>query len=178
MLYDSEGAHESAGSASSEIGGLSMFKKNQDNQSLASSPKIGDVQPIRSRNVSVIGPTLTFRGELSADEDLIIEGMIEGTIAHHDKNITIGKQGRVIADIHANSVIIEGELKGDIHSDGLVSLADGASVTGNIYCARVVMHEGAWFSGKIDMGTMTPARADDEPDGDEEDSGEPEDLTA
>jgi cytoskeletal protein CcmA (bactofilin family) len=104
--------------------------------------------------------------------------MIEGTIAHHNKNITIGKQGRVIADIHANSVVIEGELKGDIHSDGLVSLADGASVTGNIYCARVVMHEGAWFSGKIDMGTMTPARVADETDGDEEDWAEPQDLTA
>ena len=97
-----------------------MFKKNQKDQSLSSQPRIGDVQPIRSRNVSVIGPTLTFRGELSADEDLIIEGMIEGTIAHHDKNITIGKQGRVIADIHANSVIVHGELKGDIHSDGMV----------------------------------------------------------
>jgi len=155
-----------------------MFKKNQDNQSLASAPKIGDVQPIRSRNVSVIGPTLTFRGELSADEDLVIEGMIEGTIAHHNKNITIGKQGRVIADIHANSVVVEGELKGDIHSDGLVSLADGASVTGNIYCARVVMQEGSWFSGKIDMGTMTPARVADETDGDEEDLVEPQDLTA
>jgi len=165
-------------SVSSKVGGLSMFKKNQDNQSLASSPKLGDVQPIRSRNVSVIGPTLTFRGELSADEDLIIEGMIEGTIAHHKKNITIGKQGRVIADIHANSVIVEGELKGDIHCDGLVSLADGASVTGNIYCSRVVMQEGSWFSGKIDMGTMTPAQVADEPDSDEEDSVEPQDLTA
>lgn len=154
-----------------------MFRKNQDDQSLASPPRLGDVQPIRSRNVSVIGPTLTFRGELSADEDLVIEGMIEGTIAHHKKNITIGKQGRVIADIHANSVIVEGDLKGDIHSDGLVSLADGASVTGNIYCARIVMQDGAWFSGKIDMGTITPARVSDEPD-EEEDLDEAEDLTA
>lgn len=155
-----------------------MFKKNQDDQSLASPPRLGDVQPIRSRNVSVIGPTLTIRGELSANEDLVIEGMIEGTIAHHEKNITIGKQGRVIADIHAHSVIVEGELKGDIHSDGLVSLADGASVTGNIYCARIVMQDGAWFSGKIDMGTMTSGRVADEPDDDDEESDEPEDLTA
>jgi len=165
-------------SASSEVGGLSMFKKNQVDQSLASPPRLGDVQPIRSRNVSVIGPTLTFRGELSADEDLVIEGMIEGTIAHHDKNITIGKQGRVIADIHANSVIIEGELRGDIHSDGLVSLADGASVTGNIHCARIVMEDGAWFSGKLDMGAMTPAQIVDEPDDDKEPLDESEELTA
>lgn len=155
-----------------------MFKKSQDDQSLASPPKIGEVQPIRSRNVSVIGPTLTFRGELSADEDLVIEGMIEGTIAHHDKNITIGKQGRVIADIHANSVIVEGELRGDIHSDGLVSLATGASVTGNIYCARIVMQDGAWFNGKLDMGAMMPAQVADEPADDEEQLDEPKDLTA
>ena len=155
-----------------------MFRKSQDDQSLTSPPRIGEVQPIRSRNVSVIGPTLTFRGELSADEDLVIEGMIEGTIAHHEKNITIGKQGRVIADIHANSVIVEGELKGDIHCDGLVSLADGASVTGNIYCSRVVMQDGAWFSGKLDMGTMAPARVADEPGDDEEDFDEPQDISA
>ncbi len=155
-----------------------MFKKNRDEKSFASAPRIGDVQPVRSRNVSVIGPTLTFRGELSADEDLVIEGMIEGTIAHHDKNITIGKNGRVIADIHANSVIVEGELRGDIHCDGLVSLADGSSVTGNIYCARVVMQEGAWFSGKLDMGTIAPVRVADDPEVDKEDLDEPQDLTA
>ncbi len=155
-----------------------MFKKTQDDPALASPPRIGEVQPIRARNVSVIGPTLTFRGELSADEDLVIEGMIEGTIAHHEKNITIGKQGRVIADIHANSVIVEGELRGDIHSDGMVSLANGASVTGNIYCARIVMQEGAWFNGKIDMGAMTPAQVADEPDDDEEQLDELEELTA
>ena len=171
-------AEETSGSASSEIGGFNMFKKSQDDPLLASAPRLGEVQPIRSRNVSVIGPTLTFRGELSADEDLIIEGMIEGTIAHHDKNITIGKQGRVIADIHANSVIVEGELKGDIHSDGMVSLADGGSVTGNIYCARVVMQDGAWFSGKLDMGTTAPSRVADESDDDEEDFDEPQDLSA
>ncbi len=127
--------------------------------------------------MSVFGSSLVFKGDLSADEEILIEGTVEGTIAHHKKNITIGKQGRVIADIHANSVIVEGDLKGDIHSDGLVSLADGASVTGNIYCARIVMQEGAWFSGKIDMGTIMPARVSDEPD-EEEDLDEAEDLTA
>jgi cytoskeletal protein CcmA (bactofilin family) len=89
---------------------------------------------------------------LSADEDLVIEGHIEGTIAHHKKHLTIGKQGRVKADIHASSVIVEGELIGDIHSEGVVSLANGANVKGNIYCGRIVMEDGARFKGKIDMG--------------------------
>jgi cytoskeletal protein CcmA (bactofilin family) len=133
---------------------MAMFKKAEvdDEPDIASSPKIGETRPVRSKNVSVIGPTLVFKGELSADEDLIIEGRIEGTIAHHKKNLTVGKQGRVKADIHASSVIIEGQLVGDIHSDGVVSLAKGADVKGDIFCARIVMQDGARFAGKIDMG--------------------------
>ncbi len=133
---------------------MAMFKKAEadDEPDIASSPKIGETRPVRSKNVSVIGPTLVFKGELSADEDLIIEGRIEGTIAHHKKNLTVGKQGRVKAAIHASSVIIEGKLVGDIHSEGVVSLANGADVTGNIYCRRIVMQNGARFAGKIDMG--------------------------
>ncbi len=133
---------------------MAMFKKadNDNRLDIASPPRIGQTQPIRSKNVYVIGPTLVFKGELSADEDLIIEGRIEGTIAHHKMNLTVGKQGRVKADIDATSVIIEGQLVGDIRSDGIVTLAKGADVEGNIFCARIVMEEGARFTGKIDMG--------------------------
>lgn len=156
-----------------------MFKKSHDGDSAASSPaRLGEVQPIRARNVSVIGPTLAIRGELSADEDLVIDGTIEGTIAHHKKNLTIGKQGKVTADIHASSVIIHGELNGDIHSDGLVSLAEGATVNGNIYCARVVMEDGARFNGKIDMGVPTKLKVADEPEDAGEELPQPENLTA
>jgi hypothetical protein len=89
---------------------MAMFKRADADggPDPASPPKIGEARPIRSKNVSVIGPTLVFKGELSADEDLVIEGDIEGTIAHHKKHLTIGKQGRVKADIHASSVIVEG----------------------------------------------------------------------
>ncbi len=133
---------------------MAIFKKTDDDDEpvVASSPKIGNAQPIRAKNISVIGPTLVFKGELSADEDLVIEGQIEGTIAHHEKHLTVGKQGRVKADIHASSVIILGQLVGDIHSKGIVSLAKGANVIGNIYCGRIIMEDGARFEGKIDMG--------------------------
>ena len=144
---------------------MAMFKKGDDGvrSDLASPPRIGQARPIRSKNVSVIGPTLVFKGELSADEDLVIEGQIEGTIAHHKKHLTIGKQGRVKADIHASSVIVEGQLVGDIHSEGVVSLANGADVRGNIYCARIVMEDGARFKGKIDMGEPLKIEVPKEP---------------
>ena len=144
-----------------------MFKRGQENEgSSAGSPlRIGEKQPIRSKNVSVIGPTLVFRGELSADEDLVIEG-------------TIGKLGRVTADIHASSVIVEGELNGDIHSDGLVSLANGATVNGNVFCARLVMQDGATFNGKVDMAIPTPIKAAPDPEEIEDEFAEAENLTA
>lgn len=141
-----------------------MFNRNRDDDSAAPSSKplrIGHQSPIRSRNVSVIGPTLVFKGELSADEDLVIEGTIEGTIAHHKKNLTIGKQGRVKADIHASSVLVEGELKGNIHSDGLVSLAKTAVVEGDVYCARLVFDDGANFTGHVDMAKPNPLKIAD-----------------
>jgi len=133
---------------------MAIFKKSDDNdrRDIASASRIEQTRPVRSKNVSVIGPTLVFKGELSADEDLIIEGHIEGTIAHHKKHLTVGEQGRVRADIHASSVIVLGQLVGDIHSEGMVSLAKGADVKGNIFCGRIVMEDGARFKGKIDMG--------------------------
>jgi cytoskeletal protein CcmA (bactofilin family) len=132
---------------------MAMFKKSDDDpRDHSSPPKIGQSRPVRSKNVSVIGPTLIIRGELSADEDLVIEGQIEGTIAHHKKNLTIGKEGRVKADIHASSVLVEGQLVGDIHSEGVVSLARTSSVKGDIHCGRIVMEDGARFTGRIEMG--------------------------
>ena len=157
-----------------------MFKKAQDREGwgVASPPRIGEKQPVRSKNVSVIGPTLVIKGELSADEDLVIEGTIEGTIAHHRKNLMIGKQGRVTADIHASSVIIEGELNGDIHGDGLVSLAKGATVNGDVYCERLIMEDGARFNGRVEMTAPSPLKVAPEPDEVEEELAEAEDLTA
>ncbi len=159
-----------------------MFKKSQEKvgSAASSSLRIGQQQPIRAKNVSVIGPTLVIKGELSADEDLVIEGTIEGTIAHHKKNLTIGKKGRVTADIHASSVLIEGELNGDIHSDGLVSLAKGARVTGDLYCNRLVTEEGARFNGKLEMAIPSPLKVAPDPEAieEKEEFTEVENLTA
>lgn len=154
-----------------------MFNRNRDEDQVpAGKPlQIGQQAPIRSRNVSVIGPTLVFKGELSADEDLVIEGTIEGTIAHHKKNLTIGKQGKVTADIHASSVLVEGSLNGNIHSDGLVSLAKTAVVQGDIFCSRLVFEDGASFSGHVDMAKPNPLKIADTPEA-EDQAEEPEEA--
>ena len=108
---------------------MAIFSKtdNEDQPEIAVEPRTSRA-PSANNIKSVIGPSLVFKGEFSADEDLIIEGRIEGSIAHHKKHLTIGKQGRVKADVHAASVIVLGNLVGDIHSDGTVSLAKGCDV--------------------------------------------------
>jgi cytoskeletal protein CcmA (bactofilin family) len=103
-----------------------------------------------SRGASLIGPTLVFVGELSADEDLIIEGRVEGTIAHHQKNLTVGKQGLVKANIRARAVTIQGTVHGDVQGDELVLLAAGAHVTGNISSPRIRVEDGARFRGRME----------------------------
>ena len=72
---------------------MAIFNKAEemDTADTQSARKVTPTRPVRSNNVSVIGPTLVFKGELTADEDLIIEGQIEGTIAHHNKHLTIGE---------------------------------------------------------------------------------------
>ena len=140
---------------------MTIFKKAGDNDTpdTVSAPMIEPNRHVRTKNVSVIGPTLVFKGEFSADEDLIIEGQIEGTITHHKKHLTVGQQGRIKADIHASSVIVLGQVTGDIHSEGMVTLSKGANVNGNIFCARIVMEDGARFKGKVDMGNAPKVAA-------------------
>lgn len=138
-----------------------MFNKKKDGPAAerkapAPPPKPQSDKPaefeVRKRSVSVIGPTLRFKGELQANEDLVIEGQIEGTIAHQEKNLTIGKQGKVAADIHAKIVEIHGEVDGDVRGDEIVKLHRTAVVKGNIHSPRLVMEDGAYFFGSVDMG--------------------------
>ena len=130
-----------------------MFKKNNEPELREEpiAPGYTSGIEVRKRSVSVIGPTLIFKGESSANEDLIIEGQIEGTISHQDKNLTVGKNGRVKANIHAQIVEIQGKVDGDIRGDQLVKLTSSAVVNGNIHCGRIWMEDGAIFSGTIQM---------------------------
>ena len=136
-----------------------MFSKKKEGESdyERTEPDVSTSPDVRRRKTSVIGPTLKFKGELSANEDLIIEGEIEGTIAHQDKNLTVGKEGRVKADINARTVEIYGRVEGDVHGEDVVKLAKSADVKGNIYCARIIMEDGAQFSGSIHMSQKKKA---------------------
>jgi cytoskeletal protein CcmA (bactofilin family) len=110
--------------------------------------------------VSVLGKTLVFKGELSADEDIILQGRVEGSI-HHTQSVTVGIDGVVIGDTHARSILVEGTVEGDLRGVVSVLIASTATVRGNISAPRVGIMEGANFNGSVDMSSAVSARAAD-----------------
>ena len=104
-----------------------------------------------ARSVSYIGPGLRFIGEIVAEEGLVIEGIVEGTITSTDKSCSVGKQGTVRGMIIGSVVELRGTVDGDVYSNELVRLYPSAEVTGTIHCSRLVLDEGAEFNGSVNM---------------------------
>src|ERR1043165_8521655 len=92
--------------------------------------------PGTQRSVAVLGPTLRFKGELSAEEDFILQGRIEGSI-NHTQSVTIGTEGVVQGNIHARMVTVDGSVEGDLHGTESVVISATARVTGNVFAPRV-----------------------------------------
>ena len=111
---------------------------------------------------SVLGPTLRFKGKLSAEEDLLIQGRVEGSIKH-SSNLTVGEEGRVKADVSAAFVTVEGTVKGDIKGTKSVVIRNTANIDGNVYSPVVTLLEGANFNGSIDMSGKSAAERADKP---------------
>jgi cytoskeletal protein CcmA (bactofilin family) len=116
-----------------------------------------DRSPRGPREAAIIGPSITIRGDVTGDEDLMIQGRIEGTVTLKQHNVFVGPEGRVDASIHARSVVVEGEVKGDLHGAEQVVLKKTAKVQGNVQSPRVTVEDGARFRGGIDMGEPSAA---------------------
>jgi cytoskeletal protein CcmA (bactofilin family) len=99
---------------------------------------------------SVLGPTLRFKGELSAQEDLIIQGSVEGSITH-TQSLTVGTDGTMKGDIRARVIIIDGKVDGDLYATESVNIRATAKVKGNVFAPRVGITEGAFFQGQVEM---------------------------
>lgn len=109
------------------------------------------------KKTSVLGPTLKFKGKLTANEDLLIQGQIEGSIVH-TSSLTIGEKGKLKADIKAEFIAVEGKIDGDLTGSKSVVVKETANVEGNIYSPTVSLREGSTFNGQIDMsGKERPA---------------------
>jgi cytoskeletal protein CcmA (bactofilin family) len=101
--------------------------------------------------VSVIGESLHFKGELSAGEDLLIEGTVEGKINQGKCCLTLKPNGKIIADVNATKIFIDGYVKGNLHATVGVTVRKTGKVEGNIVAPKVAIEEGATFNGSVDM---------------------------
>jgi cytoskeletal protein CcmA (bactofilin family) len=104
------------------------------------------------RGSATIGPSITIRGDVTGNEDLVIQGQIEGTVTLKQHNVVVGPEGKVRAGIHGRSVTVEGDVVGDLQGDEQVVLRASANVQGNIQAPRVTLEDGARFRGGIEMG--------------------------
>ncbi len=105
--------------------------------------------------VMILGKTLVFKGELGADEDLIMFGRVEGSI-RHTSSLTIGLGGSVLGDIHGKVIIVKGTVEGDLEATESITIAPTANVTGDIAAPRVCIVEGAQFNGAVEMTQAPP----------------------
>jgi cytoskeletal protein CcmA (bactofilin family) len=105
------------------------------------------------RKAAWIGGSILVKGDVVSSEDLIIDGRVEGTIELGDHNLTIGSGASVTADLAAKTVIISGDVKGNVMGAAKVELKSTAKVEGDISAPKFVMDEGATLSGKVDTGT-------------------------
>ena len=105
----------------------------------------------RSGRIVNIGPSIHIKGELQGDEDLTIDGRVEGKIELRDHNLTIGPNGKIKADLHAKTIIIAGEVSGHAYAAERVEIAPTGRLTGDIHSPRITIADGAHFKGSVDM---------------------------
>lgn len=99
----------------------------------------------------MIGPSIVIKGSVTGDEDLVIQGKVEGTVELGSHEVSVGQSGKVNADITAKTVRIDGEVAGDIKGHEKVVISQSGNVRGNIVAPRVTLEDGAIFKGSIDM---------------------------
>jgi cytoskeletal protein CcmA (bactofilin family) len=119
---------------------------------------VGDV-------VAAIGKSVQIRGELQGSEDLLIDGMVDGTVSLQESRLTIGPNAKVKANVSARDIVVMGSIQGNLQASGRIELRSGCQVVGDLKAGRLSIEENASFSGKVDLLTAekpasaTPAAA-------------------
>lgn len=137
-----------------------MWKKEDSSTPTSSPQPKGDPMPQNNPTQdraggterATIGRSITIHGEVTGDEDLLIQGRVDGSVELRQQSVTVGQDGRVTAAITGRIIIVEGQVEGDLKAEEQVILKASAKVQGDITSPRVVLEDGATFSGGVDMG--------------------------
>jgi len=141
-----------------------MFEKHRSNKQEPDQPKPDSFTaapnpPVNSGRAAVIGPGIHINGDISGDENLIIEGRVDGKIRLDAHQVEVGQGGKVNADIAAKVIKIAGEVRGDMTGTEKVVISRSGNVHGNIVAPRMTLEDGAIFKGSIDMDPGEPVKA-------------------
>jgi cytoskeletal protein CcmA (bactofilin family) len=104
-----------------------------------------------NQDVAHIGKSVVIKGELSGSEDLYLDGEVEGSIDLQDHSLTIGPHGRVRANVMAKDVVVHGKVDGNVQGAEKVELKRSAVLVGDISTQRIIIEDGAYFKGAIDI---------------------------
>ena len=100
---------------------------------------------------AVIGKSVVLKGQIYGREDLTIDGEVEGTVELQEHRLTIGPNGKVVATIKAREIVVLGTVHGNIETREKIDIRKEAKVVGDIRTARIVIEDGAYFKGSIDI---------------------------
>jgi cytoskeletal protein CcmA (bactofilin family) len=127
---------------------MAVFRKSEPEKEVTTTSSGSDYVP--GKKQSIVGRTLFLKGELCSDEEILVEGKIEGKLDINNR-VIVGKSGVVNADIEARDVVIKGTVNGNVKGQNKVEIVPEGVLNGNIVSKRVVLAEGAKFKGNIDM---------------------------
>ena len=117
----------------------------------AITPVYTPVESPKSGRIAIIGASINIKGELQGDEDLTIDGRVEGKIDLREHNLTIGPNGKIRADLYARTIVVAGEVTGSAFAAERVEIAPSGRLIGDIASPRITIADGAHFKGSVDM---------------------------
>jgi len=103
------------------------------------------------RATARLGPSLHVKGEISGNEDLLIEGSVEGLVQLDERKLTVGETAKLTADIIAREVVVYGTVKGNLRAKDRIEIKKDGSVNGDLTTARIMIEDGAYFKGSIEI---------------------------
>jgi cytoskeletal protein CcmA (bactofilin family) len=107
--------------------------------------------PNTTSGIARLGSTLHVKGEITGNEDLLIDGSVEGLVQLEDRKLTVGASAKVTADVIAREVVVYGNVKGNLRARDRIEIKKDGSVVGDLTTARISIEDGAYFKGSIEI---------------------------
>jgi cytoskeletal protein CcmA (bactofilin family) len=117
-----------------------------------------------SGSTARLGASLHVKGEISGNEDLHIDGSVEGLVQLEDRKLTVGASAKLTADVVAREVVVYGAVKGNLRARDRIEIKKDGSVVGDLTTARIMIEDGAYFKGSIEIDRTSTATHDNDVD--------------